>query len=110
MRILHKLVFRGSVFPWHLSIPVDECGQAGNKTNAQHSKRRAEDEGGKQKVPIIRADAPALIEKICPHANVTAAGRKSGLARRTREHAESRKIGREQEKYIPLCVGGRGRC
>jgi hypothetical protein len=34
----------------------------------------------KEKVQIISADTEALIEKICPHANATANGRRSGLA------------------------------
>jgi hypothetical protein len=50
LRILYKPVFRRSTFPWHLLIPIDECGQTGNKTNTQDSERRTEGEerDGKQ--------------------------------------------------------------
>jgi hypothetical protein len=34
----------------------------------------------KEMVQIISAGKEAVIEKICPHATVTASGRKSGLA------------------------------
>jgi len=64
-------------------ISVDECGQAGNKTNTQDSELRVEaksEKENKEKVQIISAETEALIEKICPHANATASGRRSGLA------------------------------
>jgi len=104
-RILYKPVFRGSAFPWHLSIPIDECGQAGNKTNAQHRKRRDEarsERESKGKVVIISADTEALIEKICPHANATAGGRRSGLTQEQEsqghELSESRKERRQERE------------
>jgi hypothetical protein len=34
----------------------------------------------KEKVQVISAETEALSEKICPHANATASGRRSGLA------------------------------
>jgi hypothetical protein len=83
LRILYKPVFRGSTFPWHLLIPIDECGQAGNKTNTQDSERRTKarsEREGKEMVQIISAETEALSEKICPHANATTSGRRNGLA------------------------------
>jgi hypothetical protein len=49
------------------------------KTTGDEHKARSEREG-KEMVQIISAETEALIEKICPHANATASGRKSGLA------------------------------
>jgi hypothetical protein len=48
-------------------------------TVSDEMKARSERER-KEMVQIISADAEALIEKICPHANATAGGRRSGLA------------------------------
>jgi hypothetical protein len=59
-----------------------------------------------EKAQIISAETEALIEKICPHANVTS-GRRSGLAKRTREHAGSRKTGREEEREASTDSAGR---
>jgi hypothetical protein len=83
LRILCKPVFRGSTFPWHLPIPIDECGQAGNKPthNAESYETKVKIESEtREKVQIISAETEALIEKTCPHANATASGRRSGLA------------------------------
>jgi len=49
-----------------------------HKRASDESKARSEREG-KEMVQIIRAETEALIEKICPHTNATASGRKSGL-------------------------------
>ena len=48
-------------------------------TASDETKARSERES-KEMVQIISADTEALIEKICPHANATASGRRSGLA------------------------------
>ena len=50
-----------------------------HKTPSDEPKAKSESEG-KEVVQIISADTEALIEKICPHANATASGRRSGLA------------------------------
>jgi len=50
-----------------------------HKTASDEPKARSEMES-KEMVQIISADTEALIEKICPHANATASGRRSGLA------------------------------
>ena len=50
-----------------------------HKIASDDPKARSERES-KEMVQIISADTEALIEKICPHANATASGRKSGLA------------------------------
>ena len=50
-----------------------------HKTASDEPKARSEREG-KEMVQIISAETEALIEKICPHANATASGRRSGLA------------------------------
>ena len=64
-------------------IPVDDAVRRvirpTHKTGSDESKARSEKEN-KMKVQIISAETEALIEKICPHANATASGRKSGLA------------------------------
>jgi hypothetical protein len=83
LRILCKPVFRRSTFPWHLLIPIDECGQAGNKPahkTMSDEPKASRERGGKEMVQIISAETEALIEKICPHANATASGRRNGLA------------------------------
>jgi hypothetical protein len=50
-----------------------------HKTASDESKARSERED-EETAQIISAGAKALIEKICPHANATASGRRSGLA------------------------------
>jgi len=82
LRILCKPVFRRSTFPWHLTIPVDECARrvirSTHKTASDKPKAKIEREG-KEMVQIISADTEALSEKICPHPNATTSGRRSGL-------------------------------
>lgn len=48
-------------------------------TASDETKARSERES-KEMVQITSPDTDALIEKICPHANATASGRRSGLA------------------------------
>jgi len=48
-------------------------------TATDKMKARSERES-KEVVQIISAEIEALIERICPHANATASGRRSGLA------------------------------
>jgi hypothetical protein len=50
-----------------------------HKTASDEPKAKSEMES-KEMVQFINADTEALIEKICPHANATAGGRRSGLA------------------------------
>jgi hypothetical protein len=50
-----------------------------HKTASGEPKAKSEAES-KEMVQIISAGMEALIEKICPHANVTASGRRSGAA------------------------------
>jgi len=51
------------------------------KTNtASHKSKPKSEMESKEVVQIISADTEAVIEKICPHADVTASGRRSGLA------------------------------
>jgi hypothetical protein len=50
-----------------------------HKTASDEPKASRERES-KEKVQVISAETEALIEKICPHANVTASGRRNGLA------------------------------
>jgi hypothetical protein len=50
-----------------------------HKTASNKPKAKSEMES-KEMVQIISAETEALIEKICPHANATTSGRRSGLA------------------------------
>ena len=50
-----------------------------HKTASDEPKAKSETENNEM-VQIISAETEALIEKICPHANATASGRRSGLA------------------------------
>jgi hypothetical protein len=50
-----------------------------HKTASDKPKASREREG-KEMVQIISAGTEVLIEKICPHANATASGRRNGLA------------------------------
>jgi len=83
LRILCKLVFRGSTFPWHLGFQRTNAARRvirpTHKTVCDEPKARSKRKG-KEVVQIISAETEALIEKICPHANATASGRRSGLA------------------------------
>jgi hypothetical protein len=50
-----------------------------HKTASDETKAKSENEN-KERIQIISAETEALIEQICPHANVTASGRRNGLA------------------------------
>jgi len=103
LRILCEPVFRGSTFPWHLRFQlmnaVRRVIRLAHKTASDEPKAKSERES-KEMVQIISADTEALIEKICPHTNATASGRKSGLTReresRGHELAESKEERREE--------------
>ena len=50
------------------------------RNTASDEMKTGSERESKEKIQIISADTEALIEKTCPHANVTASGRRSGLA------------------------------
>jgi hypothetical protein len=62
-----------------LTNAVRQVIRSTRNTASDETKARSERES-KEMVQIISADTEALIEKICPHANATASGRRSGLA------------------------------
>jgi hypothetical protein len=83
LRILCEPVLRRSTFPWHLRFQLMNAVRRVIRPThkiASYAPKARGDREGKEMVQIISAETEALIEKICPHANATASGGRSGLA------------------------------